>query len=244
MLTMDHENERTIHMPNNPHKFVFDTEVSAIFDDMADRSIPMFRTAHAMNARIAGPWMLKGGTEILDIGASRGAFLRALDDLYGIENLDIKATDNSPAMVGYMRSDFPSVTVEQVDITGRGFLQCMNTYDVINCTYVLQFIPVAMQRIVLAKICSMVRKGGVLFMAQKNKDLSPIGSIVHEEYIQWRMSNGYTREEIEAKTQALAGSMWPMSEKVLTEDLRSMGMTEVTRTCSWGPFSNLMCIKR
>lgn len=244
MLIMDHENERTIHMPNNPDKFVFDTEVSAIFPDMAARSIPMYHEAHAMNARMAGPWVARAGAEILDIGASRGAFLRALDDLYGIENLDIKATDNSPAMVGYMRKDFPSVQVEQVDITGRGFLQCMNTYDVINCTYVLQFIPENLQRLVLSKICSMVRRGGVLFMAQKSKDLSPIGEVVHEEYIRWRMANGYTREEIEAKTKALAGSMWPMTEKLLTEDLRSMGMTEVTRTCSWGPFSNLMCIKR
>lgn len=244
MLIMDHENERTIHMPNNPDKFVFDTEVSAIFDDMAERSIPMFREAHAMNARLVGPWLARSGVEVLDIGASRGAFLRAIDELYGIENFDIKATDVSAAMVGYMKSDYPSVTVEQVDITGRGFLQCLNTYDVINCTYVLQFIPEKMQRLVLAKICSMVRKGGVLFMGQKLKDPSPIGAVVHEEYIQWRMRNGYTREEIEAKTKALAGSMWPLNEKLLTEDLKSMGMTEVTRTCSWGPFSNLMCIKR
>jgi tRNA (cmo5U34)-methyltransferase len=243
MLIMDHENERTIHMPNNPNKFVFDTEVAAIFDDMAERSIPMFREAHALHARYLAPWISKGAS-ILDIGASRGAFLAALDLEYGIENLNVRATDSSPAMVGYTSKDFPSVDVEMVDITSRGFMNCLHTYDVINMTYVLQFIPKVQQRLVLSKVCSMIKKGGALILGQKNKDDSPIGAAVHEQYIQWRMANGYTREEIEAKTAALANSMWPMTEPDLVDALKSFGMTEVARTCSWGPFSNLLCIKR
>jgi tRNA (cmo5U34)-methyltransferase len=241
MLTMDHENERTIHMPNNPNKFVFDTEVAAIFDDMADRSIPMFRGAHDLHARLAAPWV---GGSVLDIGASRGAFLAALDEHYGIENINAKATDNSPAMVGYLSDDYPSVDVELVDITGRGFMNCLHTYDLINMTYVLQFIQKAQQRMVLSKVCTMIKKGGVLFLGQKLYDESPAGRVLHEMYIQWRMNNGYTREEIEAKTAALANSMWPPVESSLIQDLKSFGMTEVVRTCSWGPFSNLMCIKR
>lgn len=232
-----------IHFPANPDKFVFDGSVAAIFDNMAERSIPMFREAHALHASLMGR-VVGSECSVMDIGASRGAFLKALDDTYCIENFDVKATDNSPAMVEYLKQDFPSITVEQVDITQRGFLNCLNTYSAINCTYVIQFIPPATQRIVLAKICSMVKRGGVLFLGQKIKDPTPIGEIVHEEYIRWRMSNGYTREEIDAKTKALANSMWPLNEKILIEDLKSMGMTEVTRTCSWGPFSNLMCIKR
>jgi tRNA (cmo5U34)-methyltransferase len=242
-LTIE-SNGRAVHFPKNPNKFEFDGEVASIFDELAERSIPQFREAHAMHVRLAINWLAKSDTEILDIGSSRGAFLRAVDELYGIENYDVKATDNSPAMVKYLKEDYPSVTVEQVDITQRGFLNCMNTYDMINMTYVLQFIPTAMQRLVLSKVCSMVRRGGVLFIGQKNKNTSPIGEILHDHYINWRVSNGYSREEIEAKTAALANSMWPMDEAMLISDLKSSGMTEVVRTCSWGPFSNLMCIKR
>lgn len=233
-----------VHFPSNPTCFVFDGDVAQIFDNMADRSIPLFRESHMNHARIAQPWVASGYTKILDVGASRGAFLKALDQCYGIENLDVRATDNSASMVAFMAQDYPSVAVDQTDITTRGFLNCLHTYDVINMTYVLQFIPKEMQRIVLSKVCSMVKKGGVLFIGQKNKDDTPAGAIIHEQYIQWRMDNGYTREEIEAKTKALAGSMWPMDEAILIESLKSSGMTEVVRTSSWGPFSNLMCIKR
>lgn len=233
-----------VHFPKNPNKFEFDGSVAAIFHNMAERSIPQFREAHLNNAQMLAPWAAKGSPSVLDIGASRGAFLEALDQCYGIENFDVRATDNSAPMVAFLAQDFPSVTCEQVDITSRGFLNCLHTYDVINFTYVLQFIPKEYQRLVLSKVCSMVKKGGVLFVAQKNKDTSPIGEVVHEQYIQWRISNGYSREEIEAKTAALANSMWPMDEAMLISDLKSSGMTEVARTRSWGPFSNLMCIKR
>lgn len=233
-----------VHFPSDPTKFTFDADVAQIFDNMAERSIPMFREAHATHARLARRWAGLKGTEILDIGASRGAFLRALDEEFGIENLSVKATDISPAMIDFLAEDYPSVEVEMVDITSRAFLNCTNTYDVVNCTYVLQFVPKALQRLVLARICNMVKPGGVLFMSQKLKDDSPIGKILHDEYIQWRMRNGYSQAEIEAKTAALANSMWPSEEKFLLEDIKSMGMTEVIRTCSWGPFSSLMCIKR
>lgn len=232
------------HFPANPVKFEFDGAVAEIFDNMADRSIPLFRESHLHNARVAAPWIASGHASILDVGASRGAFIRALDQCYGIENLEVRATDVSAAMVAFMSQDFPSVTVEQVDITTRGFLNCLHTYDVINFTYVLQFIPKELQRIVLSKVCAMVKPGGVLFVGQKNKDESPAGKIIHDQYIQWRLDNGYTLDEIEAKTKALAGSMWPMDEAILVADLKSSGMVEVVRTCAWGPFSNLMCIKR
>lgn len=235
------EEGRVVHMPANPAKFVFDGEVANIFHDMANRSIPLFREAHALNSKLSADWV---DGSVLDIGASRGAFLQALDHDYGIENIQAKATDSSAAMVKFLSQDYPSVDCEQVDITQRGFMNCLHTYDLINMTYVLQFIPKAQQRLVLAKVCNMVKKGGVLFIGQKNQDTSPAGRVLHEQYIQWRMNNGYTREEIEAKTAALANSMWPMPEDTLIQDLKSYGMTEVVRTSSWGPFSNLMCIKR
>jgi len=231
------------HFPANPSRFVFDASVAAIFDDMADRSIPLFREAHRNNVKLAEPW-LASDPQVLDVGASRGAFLLELDRLYGIDNFDVRATDISPEMVAYMREDFPSVQVDQLDITTSAFLNCSHTYDVINFTYVLQFIPKELQRIVLAKVCAMVKPGGVLFIGQKNKDDSPAGQMLHKQYIKWRMDNGYTQEEIDAKTKALAGSMWPTDEAMLIGDLKGAGMVEVVRTCSWGPFSNLMCIKR
>jgi tRNA (cmo5U34)-methyltransferase len=242
-MSVELEAGRLIHMPANPDRFAFDYEVAEIFDDMADRSIPMFRAAHELHARLAEDWM-QNDPEIMDVGASRGAFLKALGELYVLENYSIRAIDSSAAMVSHLERDFPMALVEKTDITGRGFLTCLNTYDVINFSYVLQFIKPEMQRLVLGKIVGMLKKGGVLFIGQKNKADRPIDQILQHEYINWRLSNGYTMEEINAKSAALAGSMWPMSEDFLIQDLKSFGITEVTRTCSWGPFSNLMCIKR
>lgn len=235
---------RQVHMPKNKNKFEFDGEVATVFDDMARRSIPLFFETHAQHARVARPWLEKPGCTLLDIGASRGAFLRAVDREIGLDQVRAYATDNSPAMVNFLSKDFPDVSVSQVDITASAFLRCPKQYDVINMTYVLQFIRPELQRTVLSKVCSMVKPGGVLFLGHKRENPGLAEDLLHHEYIKWRVDNGYTLEEIEAKTYALKSSMWPMQEDVLIGYLHQFGMGETARTSSWTVFSNFMCIKR
>lgn len=235
---------RKIHMPKDKGKFEFDGEVATVFDDMARRSIPLFFETHAQHARLAAPWLSRPGATLLDIGASRGAFLRAVDSIVGLGNIQAKATDNSAAMAEFLTKDFPGVKVSQVDITSDQFLASHEQYDVINMTYVLQFIRPENQTKVLAKVCSMVKPGGLLFLGHKRCEDCRVDSLLQHEYIKWRMDNGYTLEEIEAKTHALKSSMWPMSEEVLVTLLQGFGITDLARTSAWTVFSNFMGIKR
>ncbi|MGY0523036.1 hypothetical protein ACW0JY_38935, partial [Pseudomonas aeruginosa] len=84
------------------------------------------------------------------------------------------------------------------------FFHDRRTYDVVNLSYVLQFITPAVQRRVLAKVVEMVRPGGLLFIGAKYEVLGQVGEMPHRQYIEWRIERGYSREEIEAKTKALA----------------------------------------
>jgi tRNA (cmo5U34)-methyltransferase len=237
--------ERPVHMPADPNFFRFDAEVSRIFPDMAARSIPHFVQAHHAHARMLERWM-QPGAEVIDVGASRGHFLKALENYYPVPirggSIKVTALDNSEHMCGYLRTDFPHVDVRHTDITDPHFIDHPQQYDVVCCNYVLQFIDPEMQPHVLGKLIRMVKTNGVLIFGHKSKSYGWAGDAAHEQYIKWRMEMGYSREEIEAKTKALKGSMYPMDHDRLLAQLR-LYFGEVQETFRYMMFSSLFAVK-
>lgn len=236
---------RAVHFPKDPDLFSFDGEVSAIFPDMAKRAIPNFYASHATHAHMLKPWV-RPGLSIMDVGASRGAFFQALQHAYPQEWADgqfkLFAIDNSEDMCMHLRRDFPSITTSMIDITTIGFRELPIQYDVVCCHYVLQFLPERFQQPVLEKLLDMVKPGGVFIYGHKARHYGTLGQIAHEEYIQFRLRNGYTPEEIAAKTQALKGSMFPLDHTRLMETLQRE-CSEVQETYRFMMFSTLFARK-
>lgn len=244
-MTLLIDGDRPVHFPADSGKFSFDSEVSAIFHDMARRSIPNFFEAHAAHARMLGPWM-RPGVRILDIGASRGAFLQALETQYpGLISSGkayVVAVDNSESMCDYLRSEFPHADVRNQSVTGPEFRSMQERFDVVCCHYTLQFVHPDYQTQALHKIIGAVRRQGVFIYGHKAQYHGQSGSLAHEEYIRFRMANGYTREEIEAKTRALKGSMFPLDHQRLLNVLQH-SFDEVTETYRFMMFSTLFAVK-
>lgn len=245
-MTLKTVENTVVHFPDDKDKFAFDKEVASIFPDMAVRSIPNFLAAHSAHARMVSRWM-HPGTSVLDVGASRGHFLRAMKneypDLWADDTFKIQALDNSPDMCGYLRTEFPGVEVSCLDLTDSDFLnKTQAKYDIVCVNYVLQFIHPSMQISVLLKLISMVKPGGVFILGHKSKHSGYLGSAAEKEYIDFRVANGYTRKEIEAKTQALKGSMFPMDHESVMSTLK-MHFVEVCETFRFMMFSTVIALR-
>lgn len=245
-MSLDTAENRPVHFPADPAKFAFDSEVSQVFPDMAVRSIPNFLEAHRAHARMLRGWM-KEGVKVLDIGSSRGAFIQALMNEYPVSGtlgeFKITAIDISPDMCEFLRRDFPGVDVLEMDISSNPFFALQDeSFDVICVNYVLQFVPEAYQSAVFLKILRLLKPGGVLILGHKSRHGGRSGDAAHEEYIRFRLENGYTREEIEAKTAALKGSMFPMNHATVMQTLKHQ-FDEVTETFRFMMFSTIFAVK-
>lgn len=240
------------HFPAKPDRFEFDDAVSEIFPNMAERSIPNYYKFHALHAEIVARWYGRDHLTLLDVGASHGEFFNALKNWYKNHPLDepqpimhMVAIDTSPKMCEIMRAKHPDVFVMEGSITDTAFVQSLGgqtQFDVVNATYVLQFIEPAKQLEALCILGSLVKPGGLLILGQKEECRGVLGVMLHEQYIRWRMSNGYSREEIEAKTRALAGSMWPMHQPDLIAALE-LDFDEIHETTRMFMFSTLIARK-
>jgi tRNA (cmo5U34)-methyltransferase len=246
---LSNENGTPVHTPAKPDKFEFDNEVARIFPDMAVRSIPNFIAAHDAHAAItkmmfhAEPGM---PVRILDIGASRGHFYGSLMRQYQVFELEYIAVDVSQEMCDYLKAEYPWLNVKCIDITALAFdMEFLGTqFDVVCCNYVLQFLPPEKQIEVLAKLLHLLGPGGLFFLGHKSdhSDAKGLGSAAHEVYYNWRISNGYTRAEIETKARALKGSMFPMNHEMVIGYLEGYGM-RVQETTRYMMFSTLAAQK-
>ena len=249
-MSLETAGGKVVHFPTNPDVFQFDADVAKIFPDMARRSIPMYLEAHRAHVAMLERWVNKPPCRVLDIGASRGQFFHALIDTYGQnavyrQDLMLTAIDNSESMLNYMRDDFKGmpIGIHNVDVTSLDFSSWdEQQFEVVVMNYVLQFVPPEFQGFVLTKVARLVAPGGVLILGQKDEFDSPLGKIAHEEYMEFRVRNGYSREEIAAKTKALKGSMFPMNHWNLRNAL-ILENFDIYETTRWMMFNTLFCVK-
>lgn len=248
-MSVDQQGSRVIHYPKDPKKFVFDQEVSSIFPDMADRSIPMYREAHRYHAAFLARHFGGHPFSLIDIGASRGHFIRELCtqlqiDVNGDPNLggyDFTAIDPSESMVRLMREDMTAIPSFQGDI--RDMSNLHGKIDVVALFYVLQFLETNEEkRAALAWARRNMKDGGILLLGQKEAIHTGVGRSMHDEYIEFRVRNWYSREEIQAKTEALKNSMWPISSYQLMTMAHNAGFSYYQETLRWGPFSTAICV--
>lgn len=241
---------RACHIPEGA--FAFDEEVAAIFDQMADRSIPLYAEYHRLHTSLLVPRIKHsaGSFRILDIGASTGEFFRALctklhvnagqrpDGVIGV------AMDISRPMLRQIQQKCPWVLAVCHDAAEPYPADMRATFDAVNCAYVLQFISPTLRGEVLAQAYAALKPGGVLFLGQKEEIQDrAMGLEFEKEYHQWRVGNGYSVEEIYRKTEALRDSMWPESRNATVANLIRAGFVGIQETSRWLQFSSIMAHK-
>ena len=249
-----------VHIPEDPNRFVFDDEVAAIFPDMARRAIPLYERMHEMHSRFVFKYYHKCAkmikrTEpfrILDIGVSHGEFLCRLR--LGFDRMtDMKlavgmaATEYSDAMIAKAERNFAGTI--PVFEWGLGLEDPPDDiaavqFDVIACHHVLQFVPEGCKNTAFYQIGQLLKPGGMFLYADKSVCDDPfIDSLVDDEYKDWRVSNGYTREEIEAKTKALKGTMFPVPTDHTDYYAKNAGFKHIYDTAKMWDFRIAIMVK-
>ena len=197
-MTLKIENGRVIHYPTGD-KFAFDGEVALIFPDMARRSIPLYDEVHRMHASLLSHVWDTKSAHVVDVGASRGEFFRAIcNQLQCSERhppswLRLTAIDSSPHMMARLKDDMPKVEV----ITGyaQDLQPLEHKADVISMFYILQFIEADADKLkALRWAADNLKPGGVLLLGQKDTVTHTYDAMFTREYHNFRRRNGYTIE--------------------------------------------------
>ena len=220
------------HMPRKDH-WEFDESVADVFDDMLRRSIPQYEVMRAAVNDVARRFA-KPGTDIIDLGCSRGETLAPLITEFG-DKCHYVACDVSQPMLEVCRDRYADlikagvVDVRECDLR-RAFPP--GNASVILSVLTLQFTPIEYRRRILEAARSQMAPGGAFILVEKVFGRSALFDCMLEEiYLEFKAKNGYTQEEIARKKLSLEGVLVPLDADHNYNMLKDSGFSSVE--CFW-----------
>ena len=194
------------------HKFKFDDNVSNVFEDMVNRSVPGYEFL-IENIGVLSKKFYQPKTNAYDLGSSLCACSQSILDKVKNFNGSLYAVDSSESMINickknirsknikYINSDICNINIENASIV------------ILNLT--LQFVDIKKRTNLLKKIFSQINKNGIIIITEKIS----LEKVSDDKFFKnfhdfFKENNGYTKEEIDRKKIALSKTMKIESEVV------------------------------
>lgn len=210
-----------------PHRFAFDQQVAAVFDDMAHRSIPLYQTVLDEIARIAQR-TYQPSNRVYDLGCATGAGLLAASRF--LPGGSLVGIDNSPAMIAaaeqkltHLRPRF-NLQLLCEDACKVAFADA----SLVISHYTLQFIPPAQRHSLLQKLAQSLCPSGFLVISDKViADDGHLQANIDASYCQFKRDQGYSDLEIQRKKEALTNFLIPLKLDEQIALLRTAGFASI-----------------
>ena len=226
-------------------KWTFDGDVTEVFDDMLERSIPQYQLMRETCLDLAKEYV-KATTTVVDLGCSRGEALAGLIKRFGAYNhyLGIEISDpmieaSKKRFSGWIENGY--VNIRKFDLrTGYPTVLASVTLAVLT----IQFIPIEYRLRILRDIYNSTGVGGCFIMVEKViGNSADIDETMTKLYLQMKLDNGYSQEEIDRKKLSLEGALVPVTAKWNEEMLRMSGWSQVDCFWRWMNFGGWIALK-
>jgi tRNA (cmo5U34)-methyltransferase len=225
------------HKPDG--RWAFDEKVGDCFDDMVERSVPMYRESLELLARIASSHIdASGKATIIDLGCSNGQALSIILDTMNAApkagRLRCIGVDCEDHMLQRARKRL-GASIELVQHDLREPLPYMlgaTKPDVVFLLWTAQFIPIEHRARLFREVRECISPTGALFVAEKLRgQTSRFQTELAKQYRAWKIRAGYTAELVDAKARALEGVLVSLSAPEQKQFMQSEGWSveEVSR---------------
>ena len=237
---------------HTPHEggWKFDESVTANFDAMLKSSIPNYEVMRDLTYKL-GRNFVKPGTNVVDMGASRGEALSPFVNLdMGVqEPAQLHALEISEPMLEVLATRFGAYP--NVEVTAYDLCNIENTgpfaphsASLILSILTIQFIPVVYRQKIVAKVYDALRPGGAFIFVEKILGSSHmVDELMVNEYHKYKEQNGYSYEDIQRKRASLESSMYPHTADSNEKLLSSAGFHNVDCFYRYLNFAGWIAVK-
>ncbi|MFO7983253.1 MAG: carboxy-S-adenosyl-L-methionine synthase CmoA [Desulfuromonadales bacterium] len=224
--------------------FSFNERVVEVFDDMLERSVPLYRQSLLRQAQLTRHFYQQKG-RVYDLGCSNGNFGMTLQREMGKDSFAMTAVDNSAPMLATYRQrleEAGETRIQLVEGDIRRFDFDPACVIIVNLT--LQFVPRADRRSLLQRIHDALLPGGVLLLTEKVIHPDPAINQLHQDFYHgFKSENGYSRLEISQKREALENVLVPETIEAHFDRLRHCGFSGCDVWMKWFNFASMIARK-
>ncbi len=224
--------------------FEFDQKVAHVFNDMLERSVPLYQESINCQATIASRYYQQG-TMVYDLGCSNGNLGMMILDKFENKDFSMIAVDSSSPMIEKYRARIKKSKKESVDLV-CDYLENINISNasivIINLT--LQFLEMDTREKLIRKIYKGLVKGGVLLLTEKiTQDDSWFKNLQENFYKEFKLENGYSELEISQKRDALEKVLIPETIADHEKRVKKAGFNNFDIFLKWFNFASMIAYK-
>jgi tRNA (cmo5U34)-methyltransferase len=228
------------------HEWKFDERVTAQFDEMLERSIPQYEVMRQTCFDV-GKQFVEPGTDIVDLGCSRGEAVSCFLDSCGVRNRYVLVEASEPM--------FEAVSARYAEWVKAGAMKIFNRdlrtfYPMAPDTSLtlsvltLMFTPIEYRLALVQKVYDSIKHGGAFILVEKVLGASAaIDGAYVRIYHEMKSRHGYSDDEIQRKKLALEGKLVPVTARMNEEFLHTAGFHQVDCFWRWANFAGWVAIK-
>jgi tRNA (cmo5U34)-methyltransferase len=224
--------------------FSFGPETAAVFDDMLERSVPLYPEIQRMIGELVADFAVDG-TNVVDLGCSTCRTFRELENLD--KDVLFVGVDDSAAMLARAEQELKEAGfMRRYELRHQDLHKglVIENASVVIMSLVLQFVRPLFRERLMRTIFEGLNRQGCLILVEKV--LSPdtlINRLFIKHYHEFKRRNGYSEIEIAQKREALENVLIPYRLRENDELLLDAGFTCVEIFFKWYNFYGAVALK-
>lgn len=225
--------------------FEFNREVTAVFDNMLTRSVPLYQESIQRQAQMALGFY-QAGTRIYDLGCSHGNLGMLILEQFEQKPFAMVACDSSLPMIERYQSRLgKKASPSPIDLVwGRMEEISIDNASVVLINLTLQFLEREKRDGLIQKIYKGLVPGGILLLTEKISHSSKqVSDLAQAFYGRFKRENGYSDLEISQKREALEKVLMPEPLETHLQRIDRAGFPACEVWLKWFNFASMVAIK-
>lgn len=223
----------------------FGGQVAQQFDSHVSRSVPLYHEGHQLICSLSD-FFINNESRCYEIGSSTGALtLKLAKHNQAKTGATFIGMDVEPDMVAQANKNKQAASLKNVEFVHEDAMTfAFDRPDLIVAYYTVQFIRPSLRQQLIDKIYQSLNWGGafILFEKVRGND-ARFQDIVTSLYNDFKLSQGYSPEEIFTKTRSLKGVLEPFSSQGNLDLLKRAGFVDVLSIMKYVCFEGFLAIK-
>lgn len=212
------------------------------FDNHILSSVPLYEQGHTLISNLSD-FFLSNDSVCYELGCSTGTLLKKIADHNPNKKIKFIGVEIESDMVNYANDklkDYDNIEIICDDILSMD----LQKSDMIVSYYTIQFIKPRVRQIIFDKIYESLNWGGAFLLFEKVRGADArFQDILTALYTDFKIEQGFTKEEILDKTRSLKGILEPFSTQGNLDLLQRAGFVDIMSIMKYVCFEGFLAIK-
>lgn len=223
--------------------WTFGGDIANSFDDHVSKSVPLYKEGHDLVLGLSD-FFIKNDSVVYEIGCSTGALISKLAASHQKrEGAKFVGVDVEQGMIDFAKNRYDQII--NLEFLHDDIMNLeMEESDFIVAYYTVQFIRPSLRQKLIDKLYSKLKWGGALVLFEKVRGSDArFQDILSTLYSEYKLQQGYTPDDIVAKSLSLKGVLEPFSTQGNIDMLKRAGFLDVNTVQKYLCFEGFLAIK-